>query len=131
MNILLVEDGLDNQRLVALVLRKAGANVVTAENGQEACDLVDLTVRKADPYDVILMDMQMPIMDGYTATRKIRQAGHTMPIFALTAHAMEHDRQKCLDAGCDDYISKPIKVKELISHVASVKQSHPEMMCSW
>ena len=123
-NILLVEDGPDNQRLISLVLRKAGANVSIVENGKEACDIVAISEYEASPYDVILMDMQMPVMDGYTATHKIRKAGHLMPIFALTAHALEHDRQKCLDAGCDDYISKPIQVNTLIDRIAEAVQTN-------
>ena len=116
--VLLAEDGPDNQRLVSFVLRKAGAEVTIADNGQIAHDLA-LTARgEGKPYDVILMDMQMPVMDGYVATAKLREAGYTGPIIALTAHAMSTDRDKCLTAGCNDYATKPIDQKKLISKVA-------------
>jgi len=123
--VLLVEDGPDNQRLIAFLLRKAGAVVSLADDGLAAVEAVvgdghgPLAGDSAEaPFDVILMDIQMPVMDGFEATRRIRSAGHRGPIIALTAHASADDRRRCLDAGCDDYLSKPIDRGELLRLVA-------------
>jgi len=114
LRILLVEDGLDNQRLISHHLKRAGADVSIANNGQEGVEQVELTAMAGQPFDAVLMDMQMPVMDGYAATRALRDAGHALPIVALTAHAMTGDRDRCLEAGCDEYVSKPVSKSRLI-----------------
>jgi Amt family ammonium transporter len=107
--VLLAEDGLDNQRLISFILKKKlGAEVAVAEDGRIALELVAAAEADGKPFDLILMDMQMPVMDGYQATQYLRSKGWSGPIIALTAHAMVADRQKCLDAGCTDYLAKPI-----------------------
>ena len=113
--ILLVEDNEINQELALELLTQAGASVRVAANGQEAYDSV-----QQETFDVVLMDCQMPIMDGYAATRLIRALpeGGKMPIIAMTANAMSGDRQKCLDAGMDDYIAKPIVKDHLLAMIA-------------
>ena len=113
--ILLAEDGIDNQKLISRILTKVGAEVVIAENGQVALDIM----RTDDRFDLVLMDMAMPEMDGYTATRTLRDMGCELPILALTAHALEGEREKCLEAGCDDYATKPIDRALLVGFVRS------------
>ncbi|MFI4855996.1 MAG: PAS domain-containing protein [Phycisphaerales bacterium JB065] len=111
LRVLLVEDGPDNQRLIAHHLKRAGARVELAENGAEA---VRELQESSEPYDLVLMDMQMPVMDGYAATRRLRELGNRIPVLALTAHAMPDDRAKCIEAGCDEFLTKPIHPDELI-----------------
>ncbi len=123
--VLLVEDGPDNQRLIAFLLKKAGVDVVVAGNGQIGFDLALVASDEGKPFDVILMDMQMPVMDGYEATRMLREARYTGPIVALTAHAMSTDRDKCLEAGCDEYMTKPIDRQKLIALVSSHAAQEP------
>ncbi len=118
MRVLLAEDGPDNQRLIGFFLRHAGAEVEIAENGKQARELALTSMSGSRKYDVVLMDMQMPILDGYDATRELRQAGYDKPIIALTAHAMASDRQLSLDAGCDDFASKPIDRSALVALIA-------------
>jgi two-component system, sensor histidine kinase and response regulator len=112
--ILLAEDSIDNQRIITLILSNAGFDVTVAENGQIACEKALAAVNEETPFDLILMDMQMPVMEGYEATRRMRAAGYKQPIVALTAHATLDDRRKCLDAGCDFYMTKPINRAELL-----------------
>jgi CheY-like chemotaxis protein/HPt (histidine-containing phosphotransfer) domain-containing protein len=112
--LLLAEDGRDNQRLITTHLRNAGADVTIADNGRIAVDLA--TTQR---FDLILMDMQMPEMDGYAATSELRRRGMTLPIVALTAHAMAEDRGKCLAAGCTDYLTKPVEKELLLATVRS------------
>lgn len=113
--ILLAEDGIDNQRLISFLLRKAGAIVDLAENGQEALDLLHKSSQLGLLYDLIITDIQMPVMDGYMLAKTLRNQGNTLPIIALTAHALAEDRQKCLEAGCDDYLSKPVDKQTLLT----------------
>ena len=114
-NILLVEDGEINRKLVRIMLEEAGAKVSCAENGWVGVELAS----KKD-FSLILMDMQMPIMDGYAAAAKLREQGLETPIVALTAHAMKGDEQKCLDAGCTAYLTKPIQATILLETISSL-----------
>ena len=116
--VLLAEDGPDNQRLISFVLKKSGADVTIAENGQIALESALAARDAGEPFDVILMDMQMPVMDGCTAVRKLREAHYGGAIIALTANAMAGDRAKCLNAGCNDYTTKPIDRNRLTSLIA-------------
>ena len=105
--ILLVEDNPASQKLAKLLLSKAGYQVEVADNGREA---VEKYQSHPDHFDLIFMDVQMPEMDGLEATRLIRQADlKPVPIIAMTANAMEGDRETCLDAGMNDYVAKPIR----------------------
>lgn len=113
--ILVAEDGPDNQRFISLILRIAGAEVTMAENGQVAVELALRAEAEGSPFRLVIMDMQMPIMDGYEATRQLREAGFTQPIIALTAYAMKDDMAKCLAVGCDAYASKPVDRERLLT----------------
>jgi two-component system sensor histidine kinase/response regulator len=115
--VLLVEDNAVNRTIATRLLEKRGHVVVAVENGALA---VDITAR--EHFDVVLMDVQMPVMDGLTATSQIRTREHTtgvhLPIIAVTAHALDQDRQRCLAAGMDDYLPKPIRSADLFSTIA-------------
>jgi CheY-like chemotaxis protein len=121
--VLLAEDGLDNQRLIRHVLTKVGVEVDVVADGQAAIEAVRTPGRR---YDVVLMDMQMPVLDGYEATARLRAEGYARPIVALTAHAMTGDREKCLAVGCDDYATKPISRGALIEVVLHNLRSRDE-----
>ncbi|MEO0649073.1 MAG: ATP-binding protein [Planctomycetota bacterium] len=106
LQVLVVEDGLDNQKLIKIHLRRAGAQVEFANNGVECLERMQDT--SVAPPDLILMDMQMPELDGYGATRELRKRGCKLPIIAVTANVMTGDRERCIEAGCDDFVAKPI-----------------------
>jgi CheY-like chemotaxis protein len=110
--ILLAEDDVDMQRLIALILTRAGAEVVVASSGLQAIEMAG-----AQAFDLILMDMQMSPLDGREATAELRRRGIDTPIIALTANAMTGDRERCLAAGCDDYLTKPLDRVVLLARV--------------
>ena len=113
-NVLLVEDTEANQRLMSMYLRKLGATVTIVSNGQEALDHA-----MATPFDLILMDMQMPVLNGLDATRMLRDYGYSRPIVALTANVSSQDRQNCTEAGCDGFLTKPVDRNRFVQVVAS------------
>jgi CheY-like chemotaxis protein len=109
-----VDDGDANRRLVSLILRKSAATVAEAVNGQEAIDKFS-----AEPFDLVVIDMQMPVLDGYEATKELRRRGASIPIIALTAHAMKGDRVKYEAAGCSDYLTKPVTPRDLVTAISN------------
>ena len=117
--VLLAEDNRDTQRVMCLRLAAAGFEVTPASNGQAAVDLALAAQAAGRPFDAILMDMQMPVLDGYEATRTLRAAGYHHPIIAVTAHALCEDRDECLRFGCDDFLAKPIDWPRLTEMIAS------------
>ena len=112
--ILAADDGASNRKLIELVLTRAGVEVVSVENGKLALDRA-----LAESFDIILLDMQMPVMDGYTAATRLREAGCELPIIAMTAHAMQGDEEKCRAAGCSGFMTKPIKIDLLLSMLSA------------
>jgi PAS domain S-box-containing protein len=107
--ILVADDNQANRRLIGLHLRRAGADVVMASDGQEALDRTSEAIEERRPFDAVIIDMQMPVVDGYDAVRELRARGFTKPIVAVTAYAMSEDRDECLNLGCDEFVSKPIE----------------------
>jgi len=116
--VLIADDNEDNRQIFRLVLEDAGACIKTVEDGQEALDELESGERKGKPYAMVLMDMNMPVLDGYEATRMYRKQGGDRPVVALTAFSMATDRDKCISAGCDAYLTKPIRPDVLIREVA-------------
>ena len=116
--LLLVEDDRDHQPLLSLMLRKSGADVSVAENGKIAIDMAHAARDAGSPFDIIVMDLQMPVLDGLAATRELRTRGFTNPIVALTARALSTDRDRCLAAGCNGFLSKPITRTDLARMLA-------------
>ncbi|HUG66523.1 MAG TPA: PAS domain S-box protein [Pirellulaceae bacterium] len=121
LSVLVAEDTPANQKVVTTVLKKRGHSVTVADNGREAVEHF-----KKEAFDVVLMDIQMPILNGYQATAAIREferkRGTTTPIIAMTAHAMRGDREKCLESGMDAYIAKPLNVKQLLGLIESITE---------
>jgi signal transduction histidine kinase/CheY-like chemotaxis protein len=115
--VLYVEDAEDNQRLVAFILERAGMEVTCADDGASGVALALASRAAQQPFDLILMDLQMPVMDGYTATRKLRTAGWDGPIIALTAHSVNREKELSIEAGCDTFATKPIQRVELLQLV--------------
>ncbi len=122
LHVLLAEDGRDNQRLLTHYLRQLAADITVVENGGAAIDAVHARLQQGRPFDLILMDIQMPQVDGHEATRRIRAAGHAGPILALTAHAMSGHREQCLASGCDGFLTKPVGREALLSAIAELLQ---------
>jgi signal transduction histidine kinase/CheY-like chemotaxis protein len=117
--VLLVEDGLDNQKLLGRILGKVGCEVTLADNGRLG---VDRATAANPPFDVVLMDLQMPVMDGISATRELRRLGVRAPIVAKTANAVASDRDLCLAAGCDEFLTEPIDRRRRLQTVAALVQ---------
>ena len=115
--VLLAEDGVDNQLLITTYLRHAGIDVTVADDGRTAVSEVARAQAAGTPFALVLMDMQMPVLDGYEATRLLRSEGFDQPIVALTAHAMAGDREHCLAAGCSDYVAKPLSRAGLLAAI--------------
>lgn len=121
LRILVAEDSKTNQMVVKLMLEKAGHHVVVVNNGQEAIDII---TQKKHIFDLVLMDMSMPILCGIDATKELRKKGHNLPIIALTANAMSEDRDKCITAGMNDFLTKPIRSAILKQVLQKIKPQH-------
>jgi two-component system, sensor histidine kinase and response regulator len=124
--VLVAEDNAINRKVVTKLMEKQGFTAIVTENGREALDVL-----LREQVDVVLMDIQMPIMDGFEAIRAIRTmeriSGEHLPIVALTAHAMKGDRERCLAAGADDYVSKPIRIADLLAAIHRARMGAPSL----
>ncbi len=116
--ILVVDDRREVRFIAQNIIEDVGGKVTLAADGQQCIELVNIARKAGEPFDLIVMDMQMPVCDGYEATRELRKSGFDKPIIALTAHAMEGDREKCLKAGCDDFIPKPLDKEVFLSMIS-------------
>ncbi|HEX6992973.1 MAG TPA: CheR family methyltransferase [Gammaproteobacteria bacterium] len=116
--VLVVDDRRDMRYLAQYMLEEAGARVVLAADGREALEQVDAAEAAGTPFDIIVLDMQMPVLDGYAAATALRERGFDRPIIALTANAMKQDERRCLESGCDDYLSKPLSRATLVNTLA-------------
>lgn len=126
-HVLVVDDRRDVRFLSKHLLTNAGATVEEAEDGLQAVDRIKTDNRSTGTIDIVLLDMQMPNLDGYRTARRLRELGFTKPIVALTADAMQSDRDRCLKAGCNDFLSKPIDAEKLIRMVSRLtKSSRPD-----
>lgn len=124
--ILVVDDAKDNRILLQHILKKTGATLDFAMDGQQAIDAVMNALNDNSPFDLILMDMQMPVMDGYFATVKLREQGINVPVIAVTAHALEGDREHCINSGCNEYLTKPINKSLLIETCLELIKEHAD-----
>ena len=114
----MAEDAVDTQLLIRQILKKQGAEVEFANDGKQAIELA-----QAKDYDIILMDIQMPIVDGYQATRRLRSKGYRRPIIGLSAHAMREEQEKIIAAGCNEHLAKPFDPKRLIRLIEDLTYS--------
>ena len=117
--LLIVEDSPDNQLLISMFLRPTAAVVSLADDGQAGVELA-----KTFPFDLVLMDIQMPKLDGHQAIRKMREFGVTTPVVAMTAHAIAHERSRCLESGFSAYLAKPLDRRLLIETILNLLLAH-------
>jgi PAS domain S-box-containing protein len=123
--VLIVDDGATNRNIVSVVLKRHNLNIIEAENGEEA-----VTIAMTQDVDVILMDMQMPVMDGYEATQTLRELDYSGPIIALTGNATSGERQRCLEIGCHEFLPKPIDIDQMIQLISKFTGFSDELMAS-
>jgi CheY-like chemotaxis protein len=130
LRILVAEDDVVNQTLIRQMLCKAGADVAHVENGELAVNAALNAVARGEPFDAILMDMQMPVLDGYDAVGCLRRLEYELPVIAVTAHAMNDDRAECLAAGCDEFVTKPVNRRVLIAAILHVVHARSQVKAS-